>query len=129
MCCYHIFPEKWRCASVCAWERRGKEDEERRTANNSTQLTLRTPLPHLPARAPVAICGSLRKSSVNAGLLRAAARITSTKYNEQAQMEILDIGRLPLFNKVGVFAVRSVGARLRSGSRRLLVTAARRVLS
>jgi chromate reductase, NAD(P)H dehydrogenase (quinone) len=51
-----------------------------------------------PARAPpnvLALCGSLRKASINAALLRAAARVGVP----DADIEVPDwLGRLPLFN-------------------------------
>ena len=51
-----------------------------------------------PTRPPLnvlALCGSLRKASINAALLRAAARIAAP----DVDIEIADwLGRLPLFN-------------------------------
>jgi chromate reductase len=44
----------------------------------------------------VAFAGSLRKGSLNMGLLRAAAEILPP---EQAQIEIVDISEIPLFNE------------------------------
>ena len=54
--------------------------------------------PQALARPPLqvlALCGSLRKASLNAALLRAAARISAP----DADIEVADwLGRLPLFN-------------------------------
>jgi NAD(P)H-dependent FMN reductase len=48
-----------------------------------------------PALNVLALCGSLRKASINAALLRAAARLA----RPAADIEIADwLGRLPLFN-------------------------------
>jgi chromate reductase len=50
--------------------------------------------PHSPLQV-LALCGSLRKASLNAALLRAAARIAAP----DADIEVADwLGRLPLFN-------------------------------
>jgi len=55
-------------------------------------------LPLAETRSPLqvlALCGSLRKASLNAALLRAAARIAAP----DADIEVADwLGRLPLFN-------------------------------
>ena len=49
---------------------------------------------HRPLQV-LALCGSLRKASINKALLRAAARIAAP----QADIEVADwLGRLPLFN-------------------------------
>ena len=49
----------------------------------------------LPPLNVLALCGSLRKSSINAALLRAAARLATPA----ADIEVPDwLGRLPLFN-------------------------------
>lgn len=49
----------------------------------------------MPPLQVLALCGSLRKASLNAALLRAAARIAAP----DADIEVADwLGRLPLFN-------------------------------
>ncbi len=49
----------------------------------------------LPPLNVLALCGSLRKASINAALLRAAARLAAPA----ADVEVADwLGRLPLFN-------------------------------
>ncbi|MBW8780225.1 MAG: NAD(P)H-dependent oxidoreductase, partial [Burkholderiales bacterium] len=49
----------------------------------------------MPALNVLALCGSLRKASINAALLRVAARLA----RPEVDIEIADwLGRLPLFN-------------------------------
>ena len=47
----------------------------------------------------LALCGSLRKASINRALLRAAARVAAGDARIAADIEVADwLGRLPLFN-------------------------------